>query len=113
MWKSPGTTIGYLTSGLIVWGLFMQVSKIRLLVWGFYTFTTKNMERKKIISIRFELFKMFKNWYTQEQMQEFVKWAFDRWEVDLNEIVEALVDSRFEELVLSRKIEKVVDALRS
>ena len=101
------------TKILILWGLQLQVSKIRLLVWGFYTFTQKNMEPKKIISIRFELFKMFKNWYTQEQMQDFVKWAFDRWEVTLDEIVEALVDSRFEELVLSRKIEKVVDALRS
>ena len=56
---------------------------------------------------------MFNNGHTQEQMQEFVKQAFDRWEVTLDEIVEALVDSRFEELVLSRKIEKVVDALRS
>ena len=36
------------------------------------------MERKKIISIRFELFKMFNNGHTQEQMQEFVKQAFDR-----------------------------------
>ena len=91
----------------------MQVSKIRLLVWGFYTFMQKNMERKKIISIRFELFKMFKNWYTQEQMQEFVKWAFDRWEVTLNEIVEALVDSRFNELVLNKRLDAVVEALRS
>lgn len=36
------------------------------------------MEPKKIISIRFELFKMFRDGYTQEQMQEFVKQAFDR-----------------------------------
>ena len=71
------------------------------------------MEPKKIISIRFELFKMFKNGYTQEQMQEFVLQAFDRWEVDLNEIVEALVDSRFNELVLNKRLDAVVEALRS
>ena len=71
------------------------------------------MDAKKIISIRFELFKMFKNGYTQEQMQEFVKQAFDRWEVDLNEIVEALVDSRWYELVLNNRINAVVEALKS
>lgn len=71
------------------------------------------MDAKKIISIRFELFKMFKDGYTHEQMQEFVKQAFDRWEVTLDEIVEALVDSRWYELVLNNRINAVVEALKS
>ena len=80
---------------------------------GFYTFTLAKMDAKKIISIRFELFKMFKDGYTHEQMQEFVKQAFDRWEVTLDEIVEALVDSRWYELVLNNRINAVVEALKS
>lgn len=71
------------------------------------------MDPKKIISIRFELFKMFRDGYTHEQMQEFVKQAFDRWEVTLDEIVEALVDSRWYELVLNNRINAVVEALKS
>ena len=71
------------------------------------------MDAKKIISIRFELFKMFNNGHTHEQMQEFVKQAFDRWDVTLDEIVEALVDSRWYELVLNNRINAVVEALKS
>ncbi len=71
------------------------------------------MDAKKIISVRFELFKMFKDGYTHEQMQEFVKQAFDRWEVTFDEIVEALVDSRWHELVLCNRIDAVVEALKS
>lgn len=56
---------------------------------------------------------MFNAGYTHEQMQEFVKQAFDRWEVTLDEIVEALVDSRWYELVLNNRINAVVDALKS
>lgn len=56
---------------------------------------------------------MFKDGYTHEQMQEFVKQAFDRWEVTFDEIVEALVDSRWHELVLCNRIDAVVEALKS
>lgn len=80
---------------------------------GFLYFYASKMDAKKIISIRFELFKMFRDGYTQEQMQEFVKQAFDRWEVTLDEIVEALVDSRWYELVLNNRINAVVEALKS
>lgn len=82
---------------------------------GFYTFTTKNMqkERKKPVFLRYELFKMFNGGYTHGQMQEFVKQAFDRWDVTFDEIVEAFVDSRRDELVLNNRINAVVEALKS
>lgn len=70
-------------------------------------------ERKKPVFLRYELFKMFNNGHTHEQMQEFVKQAFDRWDVTLDEIVEAFVDSRWDELVLNNRINAVVEALKS
>lgn len=70
------------------------------------------MDAKKIISIRFELFKMFNNGYSQEQMQEFVKQALENESLTLDDIIEALVTSRFEELVLNWKINDIVNVLK-
>jgi hypothetical protein len=70
-------------------------------------------ERKKPIFLRYELFKMFNGGYTQEQMQEFIKTAFEDEKLSIDEIIDALVTSRFNELVLTRKIDAVTEALKS
>lgn len=70
------------------------------------------MNAKKIISLRYYLFKMYNDGYTQEQMQDFVKKALNDGNTTLDEIIEALVTSRFEELTLRKRVDGVIGALK-
>lgn len=56
---------------------------------------------------------MFNGGYTQEQMQEYVKSALNDEKISIDEIIDALVTSRFNELVLTRKMDAVTEALKS
>lgn len=65
---------------------------------------------EKIISLRYYLFRLYNEGYTQEQMQDLVKWGFEEGNWDIEELIEALVDSRFEELRTKKKLAKIEDA---
>ena len=84
------------------------------MLWVFYTLLAKNMknEPKKPIFLRYELFKMYNGGYTQEQMQDFVKNLLEGWNITQEQIIDALVTSRFEELTLKKRLDGVMDALK-
>lgn len=60
---------------------------------------------KKIISIRWELHKLYDDGYTLDQMQDAVRWWLDDGLIDVEEIIKALVSSRFMELSQKEKVE--------
>lgn len=55
---------------------------------------------------------MYNEGYTERQMQEFVKENLNDWTVTIDDVVEALVKSRFEELTLKKRLDGVIDALK-
>lgn len=55
---------------------------------------------------------MYNEGYTQEQMQEFVKKLLDGWDITQEQIIDALVTARFEELRLKKRLDGVFDALK-
>jgi hypothetical protein len=60
---------------------------------------------KKIISIRWELHKLYDGGYTLDQMQDAVRWWLEDGLIDVEEIIKALVSSRFMELSQKEKVE--------
>lgn len=61
---------------------------------------------KKIISIRWELHKLYNEGYTLDQMQDAVRWWLEDGLIDVEEIIKALVSSRFMELSHKKKVEE-------
>ena len=53
---------------------------------------------KKIISIRWELHKLYNEGYTLDQMQDAVRGWLEDGLIDVEEVIKALVSSRFMEL---------------
>lgn len=70
----------------------------------------KKSERK---IIRFELFKMFEDGYTAEQMEEAVKKWFEEWDVTINDIIEALVHSAWNDTLFKKKLKEMKKVLDS
>lgn len=63
--------------------------------------------------IRFELFKMFEDGYTHEQMEEAVKKWFEEWDTTINDIIEALVDSAWNDTLFKKKLKEMKKVLDS
>ena len=61
---------------------------------------------KKIISIRWELHKLYNEGYTLDQMQDAVRGWLEDGLIDVEEVIKALVSSRFMELSHKKKVEE-------
>lgn len=69
-------------------------------------------EPKKPVFLRYELSKLYDGGYTQEQMQHFVEILLETGVITQEQIIDALVTSRFEELTLKKRLDGVLDALK-
>ena len=56
--------------------------------------------------IRYELEKLFNEGYTQNQMEGFIRLRLVDWETTTKDIIEDLVESRWQELVLRKHQEE-------
>lgn len=63
--------------------------------------------------IRFELFKMFEDGYTAEQMEEAVKKWFEEWDTTIGDIIEALVHSAWNDVLFKKKLKEIKKVLDS
>lgn len=69
------------------------------------------MEKQKKF-IRHELLKMYEDGHTTEQMIEKVKRMWLDWEVSVDDIIEALVVSRWNDIMFKKRILEVKEILK-
>lgn len=65
----------------------------------------------RIVSVRFQVWKLLNSWHTTEQIEEWLTVNVENWKIKMREIISALVQSRVEELDAKGKVEKALGVL--
>ena len=64
-------------------------------------------EEKRRVFIRHELRKMYENWHTSDQMIEMVRKEFANGTITLDDIIEWLVYSRWNDITYENKLKEI------
>lgn len=73
--------------------------------------TTEEFVQDRIVSVRFQVWKMLNDGYTTDQIEEWLTVNVENWKIKMREIISALVQSRVEELDAKGKVEKALGVL--
>ena len=73
--------------------------------------TTEEYVQNRVVSVRFQVWKMLNDGYTTEQIEEWLTVNVEQWKIKTREIISALVQSRVEELDAKGKVEKALGVL--
>lgn len=73
--------------------------------------TTEEFVQDRVVSVRFQVWKMLNAGYTTDQIEERLTVNVESWKIKMREIISALVQSRVEELDAKGKVEKALGVL--
>ena len=73
--------------------------------------TTEEYVQDRVVSVRFQVWKMLNDGRTTEQIEEWLTVNVENWKIKMREIISALVQSRVEELDAKGKLEKALGVL--
>lgn len=73
--------------------------------------TTEEFVQDRVVSVRFQVWKMLNAGYTTDQIEERLTVNVENGKIKMREIISALVQSRVEELDAKGKVEKALEVL--
>ena len=73
--------------------------------------TTEEFVQDRVVSVRFQVWKMLNAGYTTDQIEERLTVNVENGKIKMREIISALVQSRVEELDAKGKVEKALGVL--